>query len=79
MATKPSRPTEGIEVPDTVSLASENTPQIKLAEIEVRAVQVQPPTKKKPKREPRDEAADADQIQFSYPNRHGTGYVSRPA
>ena len=74
---RPSCPPERIAAPQTVSLVSKNVPQINPVAVEVQAAPVPPRTKKKSKREFRGEAADVDEIQFSYPSRQGFGYVTR--
>ena len=74
---KPSSLMERIAVPQPVHLNSENIQQIEQVAVEVHTAQVPPRTKKNSKREFRGEAATDDEIQFSYPNRHGTGYVTR--
>lgn len=76
---KPSCPPERIVAPRTVSLVSENVPQINpvAVAVEVQAAPVPPRTKKKSKREFRGEAGDVDEIQFSYPRQDGLGYVTR--
>lgn len=61
----------------TVPLDSASILEVKQVAVEVQAVQVSPRTKKKSKREFRGEAADVDEIQFSYPDRQGPGYVTR--
>ena len=66
-----------IATPQTVPLDSESIPQVKLVAVEVQAVQISTRTKKKSKREFRGKAANVDEIQFSYPNRQGLGYVTR--
>lgn len=66
-----------IATPQIAPLASESTPQVKPVEVEIQAAQVPSRTKKKTKREFRGEAADVDEIQFSYPNREGPGYAPR--
>lgn len=66
-----------ISTPQTAPLASESIPQAKLVEVEAQAAQVPSRTKKKSKREFRGEAADVDEIQFSYLSRQGIGYVTR--
>lgn len=66
-----------IATPKIAPLASEGTPQVKPVEVEIQAAQVPSRTKKKTKREFRGEAADVDEIQFSYPNREGPGYAPR--
>lgn len=66
-----------IATSQTVPLDSESTLQVKLVAAEVQAVQVSPRTKKKSKREFRGEAANVDEIQFSYQNRQGLCYVTR--
>lgn len=73
----PSCPPERIAAPQTASLVSENVPQVNSVAVEVQTAPVPPRTKKKPKREFRGEAADVDEIQFSYPSNQGFGYVTR--
>ncbi len=74
---KPSCPPERIAAPQTVSLVSEDVPQIKLVAVEVQAAPVPPRIKKKSKKKFRGEAADVDEIQFSYPSHEGFGYATR--
>jgi NAD-dependent DNA ligase len=74
---EPSCLVERGATPQPLHLNSDNIPQIELVSVALQAAQVPPSTKKKPKREFRREAAVDDEIQFSYPNRHGTGYVNR--
>lgn len=74
---KPACLVEQGATPQPLHLNSENIPQIELVAVEVQAAQVLPLTKKKSKRDFRREATTDDEIQFSYPNRHGTGYVTR--
>ncbi|WP_157750946.1 hypothetical protein [Janthinobacterium svalbardensis] len=69
--------TERIAAPQKVPLACENIPQLKQVAVEVQPAQVPSRAKKKSKREPRAEAGDVDEIQFSYPRRDGLGYVTR--
>ena len=66
-----------IATPQTAPLANDRTLQVTLVEVEIQATQVPSRTKKKKKREFRGEAADVDEIQFSYPNREGPGYAPR--
>ena len=74
---KPSCPPERIAASQIVSLVRDNVAQVNSVAVEVQAAPVPPHTKKKSKREFRGEAADVDEIQFSYPSHHGFGYVTR--
>ena len=73
---KPSCLVEQMAAPQSLHLNSKNSPQIEQVAVEVQAAQLPPRAKKKSKREFGGEAATDDEIQFLYPNRHGTGYVT---
>ena len=74
---KSACPTEWIAAPQKVTSATENIPQLKQVAVEVQPAQVSSRTQKKPKRGPRGEAGDVDEIQFAYPKRDGLGYLTR--
>lgn len=74
---KPPCVTERIAASQKVPSASENIPQLKQVAVEVQSAQVLSRAKKKPKKGPRGETGDVDEIQFSYPKRDGLGYVTR--
>ena len=76
-ARMPSCPPERIAASQIVSLVSKNVQQINPVAVEVQAAPVPPRTQKKSKKEFRGEAADVDEIQFSYPSRQDFGYVTR--